>query len=292
MSANHPEEAHTGPIKNPKQLLSAVLFAFVIPIFAIIALVYYVTAANKPAGGSANPEKAVAERIQKIGMVEIRDTNRALKSGEEVFKAQCAACHATGVAGAPKLDDLAAWAPRIKTGFDALLHSALVGKGAMAPQGGGDFNDTEIGRAVAYMANAAGAKFAEPAAPAAASSDAGAPPAPEAAAAPAAPAAAAPAAVAAPAAAPETATTVAAAAGSGAGEALYKQACQVCHAAGVAGAPKLGDKAAWAPRIQAGTEAMYAIAIHGKGAMPARGGTTASDADLKAAVDYMAAASK
>ncbi len=292
MSANHPEEAHTGPIKNPKQLLSAVLLAFVIPILAIIALVYYVTSANKPAGGSANPEKAVAERIQKVGMVEIRDTNRALKSGEEVFKAQCSACHATGVAGAPKLADQAAWAPRIAAGFDALVHSALAGKGAMAPQGGGDFNDTEIGRAVAYMANAAGAKFAEPAAPAAAASEAGATPAPEAAAAPAeAPVAAAPA-TQAPAAAPETATTVAAAAGSGAGEALYKQACQVCHAAGVAGAPKFGDKAAWAPRIQQGTEAMYTIALHGKGAMPARGGTTASDADIKAAVDYMAAAAK
>lgn len=290
MSANHPEEAHTGPIKNPKQLLSAVLFAFVIPIFAIIALVYYVTSANKPASGSANPEKAVAERIQKVGMVEIRDANRALKAGEEVFKAQCTACHSTGAAGAPKLGDEAAWAPRIKTGLEALLHSALAGKGAMAAQGGGDFNDTEIGRAVVYMANAAGAKFAEPAAPAAAASEANAAPMPVAAAAAEAPAA--PAAAQTPAAAPEAVTTVAAAAGSGHGEALYKQACQVCHAAGVAGAPKFGDKAAWAPRIQAGMESLYANSIRGKGAMPARGGTTASDADIKATVDYMVAAAK
>ena len=290
MSANHPEEAHTGPIKNPKQLLSAVLFAFVIPILAIIALVYYVTSANKPAGGSANPEKAVAERIQKVGMVEIRDANRALKAGEEVFKAQCTACHSTGAAGAPKLGDEAAWAPRIKTGLEALLHSALAGKGAMAAQGGGDFNDTEIGRAVVYMANAAGAKFAEPAAPAAAASETDAAPMPVAAAAPEAPAV--PAAAQAPAAAPEAVTTVAAAAGSGQGEALYKQACQVCHAAGVAGAPKFGDKAAWAPRIQAGMESLYANSIRGKGAMPARGGTTASDADIKATVDYMVAAAK
>lgn len=291
MSANHPEEAHTGPIKNPKQLLSAVLLAFVVPILAIIALVYYVTSANKPAGGSANPEKAVAERIQKVGMVEIRDANRALKSGEEVFKAQCTACHSTGAAGAPKLGDEAAWAPRIKTGYEALLHSALAGKGAMAAQGGGDFNDTEIGRAVAYLANAAGAKFAEPAAPAsAAASDANMAPTPVAAVPPETPVA--PAAAPAIAAAPEAATTVAAAAGSGHGEALYKQACQVCHAAGVAGAPKFGDKTAWAPRIQAGMESMYTNAIQGKGAMPARGGTTASDADIKATVDYMAAAAK
>lgn len=168
MSDTHHEEAHTGPVKTPKQLLLAGFFSFVIPIFAIIGLVLYVTSADKPAAGAVNPEKAIAERIQKVGMVEVRDANRPLAAGEAVFKTQCAACHATGAAGAPKLADAAAWAPRIKTGFEALVQSALKGKGAMAPQGGGDFNDTEIARAVAYMANAAGAKFEEPAAPAAA----------------------------------------------------------------------------------------------------------------------------
>ncbi len=167
MSDTHHEEAHTGPVKTPKQLLLAGFFSFVIPIFAIIGLVLYVTSADKPAAGAVNPEKAIAERIQKVGMVEVRDANRPLAAGEAVFKTQCAACHATGAAGAPKLADAAAWADRIKTGFDTLVHSALKGKGAMAPQGGGDFNDTEIARAVAYMANAAGAKFDEPAAPAA-----------------------------------------------------------------------------------------------------------------------------
>lgn len=298
MSATPTEEAHSGPIKNPKQLLTAVLLAFVIPIFAIIALVYYVTSANKPSLGTANPQKAVAERIQKVGLVEIRDANRPLRAGEEVFKAQCAACHATGAAGAPKLGDAAAWDARIKTGFDALVHSALAGKGAMAPQGGGDFNDTEIGRAVVYMANAAGGKFTEPAAPAA-GAEAGAASASAAPATPAAPAAAptaaaVPAAVAPAAAAPAAPTMAVAAAApagaGGAGEALYKQACQVCHAAGVAGAPKIGDKAAWAPRIQAGKDALYASAIKGKGAMPPRGGSTASDAEIHAAVDYMTAA--
>ena len=65
-----------------------------------------------------------------------------------------------------------------------------------------------------------------------------------------------------------------------------------CHAAGVAGAPKLGDKAAWAPRIQTGTDALYASAIKGKGAMPPKGGSAASDADIHAAVDYMVSAAK
>lgn len=161
------EEDHTGPIKTPKQLLLAAFFSFVIPIFVIIGLVYYVTSANKPAAGAVNVEKAIAERIQKVGVVEIRDANREMKTGEEVFKAQCAACHSTGAAGAPKLADAAAWGSRIKTGFEALYTSALKGKGAMGAQGGGDFSDYEIARAVVYMANAGGAKFEEPAKPAA-----------------------------------------------------------------------------------------------------------------------------
>jgi len=98
-----------------------------------------------------------------------------LKTGEQVYTAQCAACHATGAAGAPKLGDAAAWAPRIKTGYDALLTSALKGKGAMGAQGGGEMSDLEIARAVVYIANQGGAKFDEPAAPAAAASAASAP---------------------------------------------------------------------------------------------------------------------
>ena len=285
MSDNHHEEAHTGPIKNPKQLLTAVLASFVIPTFAIIALVFYVTSADKPAGGAMIPEKAIAERIQKVGTVEVRDANRALKSGEEVYKGQCAACHATGAAGAPKFADADAWSARIKTGFESLVNSALKGKGAMAPQGGGDFNDTEIARAVAYMANAAGAKFAEPAAPAVASAEA-------AAAVPTTPAEAAPVAANTPAAPPAAVAAAPVMAAGGNGEALYKQACQVCHAAGVAGAPKFGDKTAWAPRLAVGMDALYASAVKGKGAMPPRGGAQGSDADLRAAVEYMAAAAK
>ena len=156
------EEAHTGPIKNPKQLLLAVFFSFVIPIFMIIGLVYFVTSENKPAAGAVNMEKSIAERLQKVGSVEIRDANREMKTGEQVFKAQCSLCHATGAAGSPKFGDASAWGPRVKKGFDALLTSALKGKGAMGAQGGGDFDDFEVARAVVYMANAGGAKFSEP----------------------------------------------------------------------------------------------------------------------------------
>lgn len=272
-------DSHTGPIKTPAQLLWTSLFAFVVPVFIIIGLVYFVTAANKPGAGAVDTELAVAQRIEKVGSVEIRDANRPLEAGATVYKAQCAACHEAGLAGAPKFGDAGAWAARIATGYEALLNSALKGKGAMGAQGGGAFRDAEIGRAVVHMANAAGAKFAEPqmAAPAP-KADAAPAPAPAAAAPAAAPAAAAPAAP-----APAPAAAVAAN-----GEAVYKQACTVCHAAGVAGAPKTGDKAAWAPRIAQGVEALTASAIKGKGAMPPKGGAmAASDAEIKAAVQYL-----
>ena len=162
MSNQHHEEDHTGPIKTPKQLLMAVLYSFVLPVFVIIGLVAYVTSANKPQAGSSNEPEAVAARIQKVGSVEIKDANRAARSGEDVFKAQCSACHATGAAGSPKFGDAGAWGPRIGKGYEALLTSALKGKGAMGPQGGGDFEDFEVGRGVVYMANAGGAKFTEP----------------------------------------------------------------------------------------------------------------------------------
>ena len=304
MSDKLQEEAHTGPIKTPKQLLLAVFLSFVVPVFVIIGLVAYVVNENKPAGSTQaeshalggmtaqDLDRAVTERIRKVGTVEIRDANRALKSGAEVFKAQCTACHTAGVAGAPKLGDAAAWAPRIRAGFDALVQAALKGKGAMPAQGGGDLDDTEIARGVAYMANTAGAKFAEPSAPA--GTTAAAPAAPVPAAPPVGAAAAATAATATAQAAPAATapTAPAAAATGGSGEALYKQACAACHGTGVAGAPKLGDKAAWAPRVQQGLPTLVQSVIKGKGAMPPKGGSSASEPELRGAVEYMVNAAR
>lgn len=175
MSEKHHEESHTGPIKNSKQLLITVLLAFILPVILIIGLVNFVGSAPKTGAGVGMQELAQAQRIQKIGTIEIRDANRPLRSGEEVYKAQCAACHTTGVSGAPKFADAAAWAPRLGQGFEALVQSALQGKGAMAPQGGGEFNDLEISRAVAYMANSGGANFPEPEPTAAAEGEESAP---------------------------------------------------------------------------------------------------------------------
>ena len=83
------------------------------------------------------------------------------------------------------------------------------------------------------------------------------------------------------------------AAPAGSGKATYDSVCAVCHGAGVAGAPKFGDKAAWASRAKGGKEALYASATKGKGVMPPKGGNPSlTDADVKAAVDYMVGAAK
>jgi cytochrome c5 len=172
MSDNHPASvdatAHAGSGRNHKQFLLTVFFASVVPIAFIIGIVYDLTSTDKDAANALNTENAVAARIQKVGRIEFGNADRTLKTGEEVFKAQCTTCHSAGLVGAPKFGDTAAWASRIKTGYAALLNSAIKGKNAMSPQGGGSFETLEIGRAVVYMANAAGAKFDEPKAPAAA----------------------------------------------------------------------------------------------------------------------------
>ena len=77
------------------------------------------------------------------------------------------------------------------------------------------------------------------------------------------------------------------------GQKIYRQACAFCHDKGVAGAPKIGDVAAWSPRLAQGVGALYTAAIRGKGAMPAKGGNPSlSDTDINAAVDYMIAQSR
>ena len=198
---------------------------------------------------------------------------------DRVYAGQCVTCHGSGAAGSPKFGDTVAWAPRVKSSYEVLLTSALKGKGAMTAQGGGDFSDFEVGRAVVYMANQGGGKFEPPkfspvlvAAPVAAAGPVAAPAVAVAVAVAAAPA-------------PVAATAPAA-------PALYTQTCSVCHAAGVAGAPRLGDKAAWAPRLAVGVDGLTASAIKGKGAMPPKGGTTAAEAELKAVVAYMVASVK
>ncbi|MCP5271608.1 MAG: cytochrome c5 family protein [Burkholderiaceae bacterium] len=174
MSAEHDtHESHEGPIKTPRQLIWTVVASFVVPIVTIILLVNFVASGDKPAAGSAGlSAEAIAQRLAPIGHVEIRDASApaVVRTGEQVYQAVCTACHGSGAAGAPKTGDTAAWAPRLAQGYDTLLNSALKGKGAMAAQGGGEYSDYEIARAVVYLANQGGGKFDEPPAPAPAAS--------------------------------------------------------------------------------------------------------------------------
>jgi cytochrome c5 len=298
-------EEHSSPIKTPKQLIVTVILAFVVPIAIIILLVNMVASGAKVGAGSDTlSTEAVTKRIAPVAGFELVDANapKVFKTGEQVFQAVCTACHTAGVAGAPKVGDNAAWAPFIKSGFDAMMNVALHGKGGMPAKGGNPtLSDFEVARAVVYMANKSGGSLPEPAAPAeeGAKKEADAAPAAPAGAAPAAaPAAAAPAAAAPAAAAPAPAPAAApapqqAAAVNPAGEKLYKSVCFACHATGVANAPKYGDKAAWEPYIKTGMDAMVKVAMQGKPPMPPKGGAAnASEDDIRAAVQYMVDAAK
>ncbi len=258
MSEAHPEE-HSSPIKTPKQLIIVILLAFLVPIGLIVMLTQLVT--GSAGFGKDHPgmtEEAIAKRLKPVGDVAVTDANapKVEKSGQQVYDMACAACHATGALNAPKIGDRADWLKRGKNGIDALALAATRGHDNMPARGGmAELTDGEFRGAVLYMFNQSGgnAKDAKTEAPAAAPAKADA----------------------------------------GKGKSVYEASCVACHAAGVAGAPKAGDKAAWAPRLKSGMPALYASTLKGKNAMPPKGGNMAlSDDDVKAAVDYLAGLAK
>jgi cytochrome c5 len=291
---------HENFIKTPKQLIIIVVLSFVVPIVAIILLSQLMTS-DKKLRPDEDPA-ALLSRIKPVGELAIAGP-KVLLSGDKVFASLCTTCHTPGLANAPKFGDKAAWAKIIAQGQAQTVQHAIAGIRAMPARGGNpDLTDEEVAGAVVHMANAAGATWKAPelkmpaAAPAVAAASPAAAPAAAGSATPAPlPAAAAmPAAAAASvAAAPAASAAPTQAAAGGAGKAVYDATCMVCHATGVANAPKFGDKAAWAPRIATGVAALHTSAIKGKNAMPPKGGNVAlPDADVAAAVDYMVAAAK
>ncbi|MGH8699501.1 MAG: c-type cytochrome, partial [Burkholderiales bacterium] len=168
------EHAHSSPIKTPQQLVVVIVLAFAVPVLAIILLIQFIVSDRKADPATLAPE-AVAARIQPVARVELADAAagpRPLRSGEEVYKQVCTACHAQGVAGAPKTGDKAAWAPHLKEGLAGLVKNAINGvqtpKGVMPPRGGdASLADWEVAAAVVYLANQAGASFKAPPKPAA-----------------------------------------------------------------------------------------------------------------------------
>lgn len=190
----------------------------------------------------------------------------AAKSAKALYDGACLACHATGVAGAPKLGDATAWELRYANGLEPMLSSAKSGKGAMPPNGGSSYSEQEMRNVIEFMLAEAGLLESTSTL------------------------------------VPSTQTplieesvkpigtfkneqpSVDLAAGSKA----YRGACFVCHDAGVAGAPRLGDKIAWAVRIANGFDAMLQTALSGKGAMPPKGGANyLSDIEIANIVAFM-----
>jgi cytochrome c5 len=233
-----------------------VVLSFLVPVLSAALLAYLVVTGSKKvdSGQTTSQASTVAERIKPVAELAVAESGggaaKAAQTGEQVVQQYCAACHATGAAGAPKIGDQGAWAKRIGAGLDQMLKNAVAGKGAMPPRGGAaDLSDRELAGAIVHMANQSGGKLKEPAAPK----------------------------VAAPAPTDERS-----------GEQVVQAACIRCHETGAGGAPKIGDKAAWSPRISQGVDAVTKSAIRGHGNMPARGGLAdLTDREVTGAILYM-----
>ncbi|MGE6606169.1 c-type cytochrome [Halomonas sp. NPDC076908] len=240
---------------------------------------------------------AIAERLAPVGQLCLQGedcgtaaappsesaSNGGGVDGGGIYNQVCMACHETGAAGAPVRGDEAAWAERTEQGFATLLEHSINGIGAMPARGGNpNLSDEEVEAATAYLVEPvmdvpelSGGDDDDAATEEAASSEEDM------------------------AATEETATEedVAAAeeANGGAsdldGAALYASSgCAACHDNGVAGAPAMGDADGWADRLDKGTDELYASAINGIGAMPAKGGNpNLSDEEVEAIVDHMIA---
>ena len=185
---------------------------------------------------------------------------QALPNARAVYDANCAACHATGIVGAPRTGDAQAWSARIDAGINVLYASAIRGKGAMPPKGGNaSLTDAQVMAAVNHIVSSTALPKAAPAQASSKALDA-------------------------------ARGGVRVIADGTKGKLVYQAVCAACHTSGLAGAPKLGDAVAWASRLSAGARPMFDSAIKGKGAMPPKGGNASlPDADVRAAVDFMLA---
>ena len=158
-------DEHNSTIKTPKQFIIVILAGFLVPIISMVLLSQL--AVDSLGGISKNdpamsPE-AVAKRLKPVGevmMAETASTAKRERSGEEVVKAVCAACHATGVLNAPRIGDKKAWAAHLRHGEATLVKNAINGIRQMPARGGNPgLSDNEVAHAVAYMASQSGVKF-------------------------------------------------------------------------------------------------------------------------------------
>ena len=248
-----------------------VLLGLVVFTIAIIILANSVGRLDQESiTGAYGGKMTVEQRIEPVGKVRIEGETApaapaataaapaAERTGEEIVQAACAACHTPGVAGAPRTGVREDWSARIDQGMPVLLDHAINGYKGMPARGGNPtLSDEDVNKAVVHMLEQVGASTAGTAS------------------------------------APQASGQTAAAASSAEGEQVYTTACAACHATGVAGAPKVGDAAAWNTRIAQGLDALNKHAIQGIRAMPPKGGRLdLSDGAVVAAVTYMVENSK
>jgi cytochrome c5 len=237
---------HVSPIKNWKQLVVVVVLGFAVPIAVAVIISQWVTGGMK---GANETDEDVIRRIMPVGEVQLAAAMgpKAARSGEDVYNQVCKNCHEGGLAGAPKFGDKAAWAKVIAQGQSVAVGHAQNGIRAMPAKGGNpDLDNTEVERAVVFMANRSGATWKEPALPAARTM-------------------------------PDRT-----------GEQVVQLVCSKCHATGVNGAPRIGDRDQWRGRVQSGYAFVLDSALRGHAGMPARGGMAElSDAEVGRAVEYM-----
>jgi cytochrome c5 len=234
----------------PGQIIKVLISVVVFLVVAITLLAKLATSGFN-VDAEVMTSQSIAARLKPVGESVASDGLPGSRSGEAVFQAVCINCHGAGLLGSPKFGDATAWAPHIAKGYATLIQHALSGFNAMPARGGNaSLTDSEVARAVAYMANAGGAKFVPPTVAAAAID-------------------------------PEVT-----------GKKIYESICIACHQAGISGAPKFGDKAAWAIRLQPGLDAVQKIATKGLNAMPPKGGYTGTDDEFRSAIEYMVNHSK
>jgi len=194
MSQNEHDKGHESLIKTPKQLITVVVLAFLVPIVLITLLSQYITSIRRiDLSSPALSPKAVAERLKPVAEVTIAGAGGSAAAtaaaapaaetpaaapaaakavpaaektaaapaagnaeGKKIFETTCVVCHGTGVAGAPKAGDKAAWAPRLKQGMPALYHAAINGLNAMPARGGNPaYTDAQVKAAVDYLTSLA-----------------------------------------------------------------------------------------------------------------------------------------
>tara|TARA_Y100001936_G_scaffold34608_1_gene32702 strand:+ start:1395 stop:1928 length:534 start_codon:yes stop_codon:yes gene_type:complete len=168
-------EENTSGIKTPKQLIIVILLAFIVPVTVFVLLAQYSSGGlSKNNRSGISSEESLAQRIKPIGSLILGDASQLAKnvqkkdadlaistmpkadagpaSIEDIYSSSCSACHASGAAGAPKLGDKEAWAPRVEDGIEILYSSAIKGKNAMPPKGGNtSLSNEDVKAVVDYM---------------------------------------------------------------------------------------------------------------------------------------------